>query len=485
MKFLLVFLVMLASFQGCQPLDEGEPPMFNGQVSLRPVSQNQIEVRWMAGSDDLLETPELRYGIWYSTAAVDTSRAANVVTEEGALSFNLTGLEPDSDYNVLVRVRDRGTQYSENTATVTASTFAAGQGEFGAGAVFELDFTPDGLIGARRFGESIQSLGLIDNNRIVWYRPNSAGMFSRLNTVTQLPGTETILEAYSLQKGEVAASDDLFVLSAQNLHFFENNGQDFVRAMPFDEVPRAGTLYFNLRNGTVEALSFIDGGGLARIYASDMNGNFEVREAPALTGNAQMRLLALQHLNGDAFPDAVSYGSNGLRVALGEEADEEDAYAFAAFEEVDSAARKATDQRMFFGDGSGDGNVDIYIFERNLGNDVTKLIVFNGNGDGTFAAKVETDYNGVYYALPQLKDVNGDQSADLSFVQTSSNNAAVYFGNSNNFATLGRYDGGGSGDETILFMFHGNFNAGTNVDYGLVTEDDANVVRLRIFLALP
>lgn len=471
---------------GCEPLEVGDPPSFGGATSVQAISASQVEVRWQPGSDDLLEPEELSYGIWFSAdGAVNTEDAADIVTDEGALSYNLIDLAPETEYRVLVRALDRGTNYSENTQTRSVTTPATGAGRFSAPTTFNLNAEPSLLRTGRVLTGSRDDVAVMTNNRIAWFLSEASGTVNRLSDDLQF--SETIRDAQLAALRSETNLDDLLVLTDSGLTYYERVAETPTQSVPFETglAPFAGNNPLRELNVVVddlgfESLSYLDDSGVLRFYEFDTDTEaFElIREIQLGTDVTHYRAT---DVDGDGIADVVYLDAAGLQVALAED----ETYQLGVERLVDGFLVDNDSQvELILHDGNHDGLVDIYLFERNRGEDLTRMLAFGNLGDGDFDTGIETDYAGAFLEKPRLADATGDGLLDLILVQTAANNTAVYQAATGQlaFTSLWGYIGG---DGEPLFADFGNFDGRLGADGLLISRQSDGGYELRIWFDNP
>lgn len=106
------------------PRDE-TPPLFDGAQAAESFSPTSVRVSWSSGSDMETQSQQLRYEIFVAEDpdSFDLS-APRWVTPPGRLSADLLGLEPETDYSVLVRAIDPSGNESELKDALQVQTLA-------------------------------------------------------------------------------------------------------------------------------------------------------------------------------------------------------------------------------------------------------------------------------------------------------------------------------------------------------------------------
>lgn len=473
---LLLNLLLLLSLLACKDLELGEPPEFTQGFTATAISESQIELKWAAGTDDFNEPDELRYGIWFAESAddIDLDGTADIVTEEGALGYSLSGLSADTDYHVIVRARDRGNQYSaaETTDIVTRKTPAAGAGTFGADQTFDITDQIDQMISGVVFNGSRDDLGLIAGTRINWrsydVAPADGGdLFVEAGATT---APETIVDAHLVHVRPNVAWDDLFVATANNLYFYFNGSNGFqTNSSVVGPSPVAGSVRFGFISNNFEALAFRAGNN-AVIYTPVVTSSavtWEEQEEQLLGNNASFELADIDN-DGDL--DIVSHSANGVAFFNNESSDD-DAYNFAQAVSIDADfVRNADEDAFLVADGDNDGNLDLYIFTK--GPNETFLRSYKGKGDGTFANAVDTDLKMAVFSQPSFQDVIGNAGVEFLALQENSNNVAIHQATTTGiFQNVTNYLGGRS---SVDFYAFGDLDGQSGVDLALFSNQSGN-----------
>lgn len=444
MKKLAAIIATILCMTACDPLDTGDPPVMNN-FSANAIGESQIQLTWQASdvSDDLIATEDLQYGIWVGKTEdgeLDLTTTPSFTTDEGALSYTLVGLEPATEYHVLVRVADRSNVYSENETTQTVTTLAVGAGTFGPAVKVNITDSPSRII-AGRAGSAADSVGIILSDRINFYSYSNGTLVAQTNQSVTIAN----LRDAHLVPVNSTGNDHLFALSDGGLTYYTNDTGFTASAMSFEGVPVEGTFTYRLNNNVLDIFSYVAEGGLAHIYREAEEPTDTVPfEGFTYTTGSTNPLFTMAKLNNDDDYDIV-YFTDDNRIFTAQ-ANDDSLTDFATAVEVDALTSDDLGEGNYLGylfveDGDGDGNADIYVFVRNEGSDETRLISYAGNGDGTFEEGKTADYGFHFYSNPLFLDAGGDGKNDLLVSQTSSNNVAVYFAPSSTFSGSPTYFG--------------------------------------------
>lgn len=461
-------------FVACDPIESGEVPTFTGTPSVKVLASDQVALSWSPGTDDLVPTDELRYGIWFEEdgMTIDLTSSPDVTTGSGAISFNLTGLTAETTYRAIVRTRDTGLQYSENDQFINFTTPPENSGSFRSPQVGSLSSQPSGIITGFISDQAVSSIGLINGTSILWYSSRGPNFPSAADSQFNV-GTD-ILEAYAVPVDR-RSYHDLFVVTASGLIYYDNNEDGvFTEAWRFNTDYVANSLKFFMLNDTLAAFSFIVSGTTGRIYTNDADAQ-DVTDAFFDRGTYRLpsgtTQFFLDRMDGDNFADMISFGSSGLQIALG--TDEE--YNFDNATTIDDSITRDNDNHHFLmADGDGDGDLDLYDYVRDENASSSLLHIWSNNGDGTFADVRTTDYAGAIYTDPSFVNSDSDGGADLMFLHPPGYNIAVIQGSSTNFTPVSDYIGT---DATPIAAAWGAFDEQAGMDLAIVTSNKLIVLR--------
>lgn len=100
------------------------PPEMNGLPTLEGLSESELRLTWVAGSDDVTAEGELGYNVYRSTTAegFDFAAAPVAALSGGATTVDIAGVEPSQLNYFVVRAVDELGQESSNTEPVSGQT---------------------------------------------------------------------------------------------------------------------------------------------------------------------------------------------------------------------------------------------------------------------------------------------------------------------------------------------------------------------------
>ena len=481
--FILFAGLAMATMLACDPVDIGDPPTL-AAFSARAVGEDQIEVSWRASDldDDLIETENLKCMIWFATTAdglnAESLGDPDVTTEEGALSYNLVGLEPNTSYQVLVRAADRANDTSTNTNIQTVTTTEAGDGTYESPVSFNVGSAALSLVAGPAF-ETLDSIAVAITNGVRFYDLDNNQIQFRREVLTGATVREALLLPIQPDRDH-----NLLLLTDNGLEYYRN-GDNLVRStVTFSGLPRAGTLQYQLEGDEVDVFSYVTDEGRAVIYLLDneQSSDEDVFEEHLYNIGNNNGHFALGHFDNDEFYDAVIYRNGRFSIALGEDDSLDNFEAESDIDELDSddvgsngLDSNSIPPRMFLLDVDADGNLDVALFVRNVSEDLTRLFVFRGEGDGTFADRATGDYDHHFFENPVFIDAGNDQRPDLLMAQTSANNVAIYFGPSSTFDASPNYFGI-NGQPTLVTT--ANLNGDGNPDLVIYDNDNERLTVL-------
>lgn len=103
-----------------------EPPYFpNGQELSVTATETSLDVSWPAAADKGTETPDLSYTFFFSRS--DVSYWPGNSLGKNVLSHTVTGLQPDTEYNICVTVYDAAANSADYTWKMKVKTKASNQ----------------------------------------------------------------------------------------------------------------------------------------------------------------------------------------------------------------------------------------------------------------------------------------------------------------------------------------------------------------------
>ncbi|MGA6982089.1 MAG: FG-GAP-like repeat-containing protein [Candidatus Sulfotelmatobacter sp.] len=203
--------------------------------------------------------------------------------------------------------------------------------------------------------------------------------------------------------------------------------------------------------GTIFVADF-NGDGKPDILASDGtlnlgNGNGTFTTGTPVTGTP----IAVADFNGDGIPDVLEQGTGTLLVLLGN--------GNGTFQAAISTNSNASFGAVVAGDVNGDGKADV------LGLYNNNLVVYLSNGNGTFAAGVSYAVGASYGPVPiTLGDFNGDGIVDVALSFTGDNpvgEVMVFLGNGNGTFQAGKTS---TGVDYPTSVVAGDFNGDGKLD---------------------
>ena len=101
-----------------------EPPYFpNGQELSVTATETSLNVSWPAAADKVTATNDLRYTFFFSRS--DASYWPGNTLGKNALSHTVTGLQPDTEYNICVTVYDEAANSADYTWKLKTKTKAS------------------------------------------------------------------------------------------------------------------------------------------------------------------------------------------------------------------------------------------------------------------------------------------------------------------------------------------------------------------------
>ncbi|MDJ0837019.1 MAG: fibronectin type III domain-containing protein [Acidobacteriota bacterium] len=502
---LCIATALLLLMVGCHSVDSGTSPSFSSSnFSVVALNESQIQVSWTPGADDLLPSSELKYRIWYGTT-VDTTGAPNIVTDAGALSWTLTGLEAATTYEVLVTAYDFGqdSEIPESNATKSATTSAAGEGTFDGPLTFDLSQTPTGLITG-----SVQTngtyIGVLANDRLDWY-------FVEGNEIKEFNDEdidlETAIDQAALVKTRTGTTpDDLFLVTATGLRHYENSTNDGFENTPFTDfegVPEPDSMGFiYTADGIMDLVYYLDAGGIVRFYDYDetatdqadrftekatynlgaVNVQFRVGDfdGDAATdhdyGIVYLQLNELWYVQGDADFNfeareeiaTIDQFTQTVKVLVDGQVTNED-------QTIDYNSSTMTATLEVFARGSTDSDLDIHIFFRDESNDLSQLYVYTGNTAGTFDDATVKNYDQITYNFVDFQDADGANGLDLVAPQDAANNVALHLDASGGIDKAEGYYGYG-GDDLVTYAVFGQLDGSNRSDLVMTSGQTLSVL---------
>ena len=105
-------------------MPDTEPPYFpNGQELSVTATETSLNVSWPAAADKVTATNDLRYTFFFSRS--DASYWPGNTLGKNALSHTVTGLQPDTEYNICVTVYDEAANSADYTWKLKTKTKAS------------------------------------------------------------------------------------------------------------------------------------------------------------------------------------------------------------------------------------------------------------------------------------------------------------------------------------------------------------------------
>jgi hypothetical protein len=231
------------------------------------------------------------------------------------------------------------------------------------------------------------------------------------------------------------------------------------------------------RRVRLAALGLYAGLAAATACAADLTPLFQGALEYSMTGTgttgASLFGVATGDFNGDGKQDVISVAfPTGLMIQLGNGDGTLRPTQTVGFGSFSRASQPAGDQALAVGDFNGDGRLDVALAASQLAASGTAshgVLVYLGNGDGTFQAPVE--YATGDAASVAITDLNGDGKSDLLVTTFSNQTVAVLLGNGDgtfqaavNYAVgqdaqdlaIGDFNGDGKRDVAVTSVLTGN-----------------------------
>ncbi len=205
------------------------------------------------------------------------------------------------------------------------------------------------------------------------------------------------------------------------------------------------------------------GGGLTTFFSTPPGMQADFSQTLGTVRSAQRLLLRAQDgqaatfFQGTHFPIALSLLSSDLANAQ---------IAQGALPRSDLLAGKAP-SAVVTGSLRGNGKLDLIVANKTD----NSISVFLGNGDGTFAARVDSPVGTAPVALA-LADFNGDSKLDLAVVNQGDNTVSIFFGNGDGTFTATQVLPTGQSPAAIVAA---DFNSDTRPDLAVVNHTDNTV----------
>lgn len=197
--------------------------------------------------------------------------------------------------------------------------------------------------------------------------------------------------------------------------------------------------------------------------------------SPSYSTSVAPRGIAIGDVNGDSKPDLITI--NGAASSSANSTISIILDSSNLFSSSTSFAIPGTPEAVAVGDFNGDHILDLAVVEYGTSNGSQNLLIFMGNGDGTFAAPVSYSAGANADALA-VGDFNGDGHPDLAVVNNNYLNGSVTILLNNGD---GAFSQGGSysvGKDPVAIVA-GNFSGDSKTDLAVVNEGSDNVTILQ------
>ncbi|MCB1041736.1 MAG: hypothetical protein KDC35_02290 [Acidobacteria bacterium] len=458
MRYWLVAVALL-SMVSCSDVIS-DPPEFVGQATASIVSATQVSISWQAGTDDLNEAHELRYAIWFESGSENGEGEPDIVTNEGVLSYNLDGLTPETDYEVLVRVRDRGFHLSENDQTLSFTTPALGEYVT---VTYRGYASIDDVVAAHANSTDRMQLGLVDGRDITWLGLGEDGSF---NTVGPQFRAEENIADFVPFRTSTDDYDDFWILHPQlGLTRYVWSAGEYQRDDDFQivELPFAGTIHaMDVDADGLLDLVFATEAGAVVIYKATDSDTW-VWESTSFSGHLQPHLLVAA-FDDDELLDLVIWSDTGVDVAKGE-----GDFAFETWRQGLPASQVGGTNVIKAAEVSGDGLLDLVSIRYEDGSNT--LLHWWQAADLEFGDARDIEIDPTLGPF-ELIDWDGNLISDLIAVQSEGNNVLLFPGSSR--SVINMYRGLGAVDDPDQLEL-GDFNGDGRPDLAVVDLQEARV----------
>ena len=102
---------------------EGIAPLFSGLSGIDSVTTTSMALSWLPATDNITPSERIQYLIYISaTPGGQNFTNPNFVSDMGAASYTITGLNPDTTYYIVVRAKDEAGNIDGNTVEESATT---------------------------------------------------------------------------------------------------------------------------------------------------------------------------------------------------------------------------------------------------------------------------------------------------------------------------------------------------------------------------
>jgi FG-GAP-like repeat len=222
-------------------------------------------------------------------------------------------------------------------------------------------------------------------------------------------------------------------------------------------------------DGRTDLFLATNGGTQARIpLLSKGDGTFtQLPEIPSAT----FLRARLVDLNGDKHLDVVAAANGNMTVALGNGDG-----TFSALTYLDNGTFPGTFYGMDVGDVNGDGKLDI--IGVNLGSNIGDIVIFLGNGDGTFQSSISQSAIASAPDSVSAADFNHDGKLDL-LVGYNSGDPTLFTGNGDGTFVMSGLAPGGSAQGTGSTVLAVDMNGDGKPDT-LVTDYSSGVFSIAL-----
>jgi len=422
-----VAVLAVLALVGCEK-SESDAPEFDGLSKSIAISESQVSLHWAAAQDDRSHVDEIAYAVWVAQdgEVLDVDAPAQFITGEGANSYALMGLEPDTVYQVLVRAEDRGGNRSENEEIFTISTPRQGEGMFSPEQLISLDREVSNIVVGTLNSGGMRALGTLANRRIDWWEFDDQRQLVP-STLSRIETQEDLVEAHLVRIRDRNV-DDIFVLTVRELIQMHNNGEGEFSTFSdafFPEIPQRNTINFVHMDDDAH-LDLVYANPLGRIvfFGGHSNGEFSA-EGFYDTGSFPQSM-HVRDLDGENGPDFILLTQLGIAVLLAEEDD----FSFGPIGWIGLPMESVPEfDRLLIADDDGDGDRDIFVYIRDETEHLTRLFRYDNGGNGEFDSPDEVDFASAAFGhRPETADINRDGFDDVFFPQGESNNLVVYLG---------------------------------------------------------
>lgn len=414
-------LVGILGLGACEKIDP-DPPQFEGIHHIAAVHASAVSVHWRPASDRQNHADEIRYGIWIAPDGedVDLQAPPRVLTEEGALSYAVDGLEPETTYSVWVRAIDRGDNASENPESQNITTPTSETAPWTPYRFQLANQTLPGLV--RGYASTISGLvvGLFSDTTMHWYAWQNQDMVEVEEWRIQL---ESPPQGAVCLMGEEASF--LWVLGSAWSAWYRLRPQH--NAEPWDAGPLVSQVLPEtaviacMDDDEHQDLVFGDASGWVHIWTGDGDGGFQAWTSfPAAS---PLLALTVHDLDQDRDQDIAILSSTEWGCAFNDDG-------FSLHEVHDLNLSESVPLGLCAVSLNGDALPDMVVLVRDEPAHETLLLRWTQQGSGDFDRVDDMDLWHAWYSCPQSGDLNGDTWLDLAMIQTHSNDVVILLGGS-------------------------------------------------------